>query len=395
MTESLLQKHKFRIAGTRECRLAAHDIADSLKKTCDSVSEEQFNIHPRALWYVGKAISIIYLTSSLLLLSGGYFVHVSTLLCFLGLIYGLVQYVLYGKLFDPLFPSSIGCNVSGTLEPTDNIKNQIIIVGHHDSPFIFSFLTRYQRIAYIRFLLGILAYLFLTVSATTQSFHQLIGGGNHSLHGPSVWIIVVGMLFALPLFFMMSSQPSPGAGDNLNSTSMATIIASYFYSARHNGQSLKHTRLTFLSTDGEEVGQRGAMSYVEKHARELLALPTFVLNIDSVYYSRDLAVLTRDRNFTCKLSSNMTTDLSATARDLRIHLKQMPLPFGGGGTDAAPFAAVGVEATTIIGMPINLISNDHLYHTAQDTVDHIEPEAVASVLEIAIGYIRLIDSRSQ
>ena len=73
----------------------------------------------------------------------------------------------------------------------------------------------------------------------------------------------------------------------------------------------------------------------------------------------------------------------------------MPLPFGGCGTDAAPFAAVGVEATTIIGMPTGLISNDHLYHTAQDTVDQIEPEAVAAVLEIAIGYIKLIDSRSE
>ncbi len=66
-----------------------------------------------------------------------------------------------------------------------------------------------------------------------------------------VLLPIVGALFALQLFLMMSRRPSPGAGDNLNSTSMNIEVAKYFARAKDGQKQLQRTRLVILSTDGD------------------------------------------------------------------------------------------------------------------------------------------------
>jgi aminopeptidase YwaD len=199
---------------------------------------------------------------------------------------------------------------------------------------------------------------------------------------------------AFQLFFMMSKAPSPGAGDNLNSTSMLASIAQYFHSERENGSPLKNTRLIFLSTDGEEIGQRGAIQFVKSHYSQLHEIPTFVFNVDSVFRLQNLKIFTRDRNFTCKLSDEMASDICEVAVNLGLVLKKGPIPFGGGGTDAGAFAMADIEAISIIGMPTGFISKDHLYHTSKDLVENIELGAVRAILNIATGYIKYKDQQS-
>jgi hypothetical protein len=393
-TERLLRRHRYRIAGTLECREAAREVAERLQGVCDSVREETFTLHPMALWYVGKAVAVNYLLTLVLVLLGGHLAWVVAFLCMVGLAYSLSQYVFYLEIFDKVFPAAVGCNVVGSLEPECDVRQQIVLVGHHDSPFIFTFLERFQGIAFIRFLLAMLAYAWLC----GYSIAACIGGYPGILHAPmgiAPWISIAGLPFALQLYFMMAKAKSPGAGDNLNAVSMITGLGEHFRSERGDGRPLHHTRIVFLSTDGEEIGQRGAIAFVRRHASELRAMPTLVLNIDSVYRVRDLTILCRDRNGTCRLSDAMAADVLAVAGRLGHRLKRAPIPFGGGGTDAAAFAVAGIEAVSIVGMPMSIISTGHRYHTSQDVVENIEAEAVASVLEIAAGYARMIDGRGR
>ena len=197
----------------------------------------------------------------------------------------------------------------------------------------------------------------------------------------------IGLVFVGPLYFLVPRLPSPGAGDNLNACAMAVKVAEYFAARSRAGSPLRHTRLVFLSTDGEEAGQRGAIAYAERHASELTALPTYVFNVDSVYKVRDLAVLTRDRHGTLPLSARMARQCHELAARLGYSLKEMALLPGSGSTDAAAFARLGVEATSIIGVSAALGKDRLVYHTPWDTVDAIEPEAVEAVLDIAVNYI--------
>jgi aminopeptidase YwaD len=368
-TRVLLERHRYRIAGTSECRDAAHEIANRLRKDCDRVQEEAFTLHPKALWHLGRAIAVIYIVSTILVILGGYPLYAGSLFCLVGLAYGLSQYVFYGRLFDPLFRSAEGCNVIGTLEPVGIVTQQVILAGHHDSPYTFAFLERFQRMAFTRFLLGMISYVWLCVYSVLLSIHQLRSAEPQSAHGAPLWITAVGLLFAVQLFFMMSGTPSPGAGDNLNATSMGSEIAGYFRREKSGGTPLRHTRLIVLCTDGEEIGQRGAIEFARKHDGELRSTPTHVFNMDSIYHYKDLAVLTRDRNCTCALSGTMVFDILGVA-------------------------AAGIEATTIIAQPTGLVSNDHLYHTSRDVVENIDVKAVTATLDLALGYIRKVDARA-
>jgi aminopeptidase YwaD len=393
MTQGLLERHRYRLAGSAECNRAAHDIGEILKLCCDQCREESFTLHPRALWYLGKVIAVICVLSAMFAYFGGCLVYIGFLLCLFGLTYGLAQYVFYWRLFDPFFKSGKGCNVVGTLEPAFATEQQVVLVGHHDSPFIFNFLERFQRIAFTRFLLGMTSFIWICFCSGLLSIRQVSMHEPQTMHGPLLWITILGLAFAVPLFFMMSGTPSPGAGDNLNSTSMNAGVAKYFKEQRHGGSPLKHTRLIVLSTDGEEIGQRGAMEYVRRHRQDLLEVPSYVFNVDSVYYYKDLAVLTRDRNNTCRLSKEMVSAISDVAARNSIRLRRKPIPFGGGGTDAAAFSIAGINATTLIAQPTGFFSDDHRYHTSTDVVEAIEIKAAQAVLQLAIEYIRGVDDR--
>jgi hypothetical protein len=114
---------------------------------------------------------------------------------------------------------------------------------------------------------------------------------------------------------------------------------------------------------------------------------TYVLNFDSIYKARELTLLTKDRNGTIRLSGSMAEKCGATAAELGYPVKMIPIPTFAGATDAARFAEIGVEALSIVGMSMALIQEGAGYHTLDDTVERIEPEAVAACLEIAYHYI--------
>ena len=387
LTGTLLRKHPTRISGTRECLAAGHTIAELLRGYCDKVVEEAFELHPGSLWNVGRVMALSYLLASVLLAVGGGFIPVAMGVCLLGLIYGRTHYVVCGDLFDRFFPHATGCNVVGVMEPAEQAGQQILIVGHHDAPYVLRFLQHLQQLASIRLLLAIIFYASLTVLCIVATAEYLFGPAGWSLHGAGLALVLVGLAFVGPLFSLITRTPSPGAGDNLNASAIAVKVAEHFSTQRRTSNPLRRTRLVLLSTDGEEAGQRGAIAYVERHANDLSSIPSFVINIDSVYKLHDLAVLNRDRNGTCPLSSRVAQECCTIAQELGYPLKEISLPFGGGGTDAAAFAHREIEATTIIGIPTALITHGLVYHTSQDTVEHIQPEAVQAVLDIVINYV--------
>jgi hypothetical protein len=62
---------------------------------------------------------------------------------------------------------------------------------------------------------------------------------------------------------------------------------------------------------------------------------------------------------------------------------------GGGSTDAAAFGEAGIEATNLSAMSFEAKERDKgwVYHTPEDTSEHIEPEAVEAALKIIREYI--------
>jgi hypothetical protein len=190
------------------------------------------------------------------------------------------------------------------------------------------------------------------------------------------------------MYFFTGRNGTPGAGDNLIASAMIVELARYYGRAKKTGNHhLRHTRLIFASFDAEEAGLRGSRAFVKRHREDLRAVPTNVLNLDSIYRADRIKFLVSDINGFVRLSRSMAEDCMAVAARAGYEAKVFRVYPGVGGTDAAEFAKIGVEATTLIALPTDVEKERMVYHTQEDTVESIEPGAVEACIRIIHGYI--------
>ena len=142
---------------------------------------------------------------------------------------------------------------------------------------------------------------------------------------------------------------------------------------------LQHTRLIFASLDAEESGLRGSRAYCRKHREALKSVPSCNFNLESIYNADELSFLTKDVNQSVRLSEAMVDECMAVASQLGHHTGRGAITVGGGGTEAAEFARIGVASTSLLGMENRFIRDGLYYHTMEDTVDNIDPAAVRYV----------------
>ena len=381
-----------RLCGTEACEKSARVIHAELKRRCVSSGIEEFDLRPNAFLGFVRVSTVVYIISSLFL----FFEYLVPAV--LGYTFTIVmilsQFVLYLQVFDFLYKKKKGCNVYGVIEPRGEVKQQIILGSHHDSARVFNYFTYFPRLYRIRLILGFgpivlsffILWAWIIMAAATG-------------HKPffADWLrygAVASFVFTGQLFFFIGKNGTPGAGDNLISTAISITLAGIFGVAKNNKKPLlEHTRLVILSFDAEESGLRGARAYVKKHREELLSVPTRVFNMDSIYDADKIKLLISDINGLRMLSRKMAGECVDVATRLGYRPKFFRFLFGAGGTDAAEFAKIGVEATTLIAMPISVERDAVVYHTPADTVENIEPGAVEAVLKIAAAYIAEKDAQ--
>jgi Zn-dependent M28 family amino/carboxypeptidase len=136
---------------------------------------------------------------------------------------------------------------------------------------------------------------------------------------------------------------------------------------------------------------RGAREYVKLHRETLQSIPTYNINMDSIYRLEDLRFLKSEINGTIQLDKKMIYKCTKISKSLGYNINKISMPFGGGSTDAAEFAKAGIPALSIIGLDTTFTSGNVPYHTRFDTVDQIEPEAVLACMQIAEQFILDID----
>jgi aminopeptidase YwaD len=385
LTGRLVDKLGPRIFGSESCARAADEIATELGRHCDSVRKERFSARPGAFWHSFRVGAVAYIAGTILLIIGGNWIYLS-IFFFLIILLEIVNFIFYSHLFDPFFPRVEGTNVIGVVEPAGPATQQIFVVGHHDSTYIYTYLARLRKLYVFRIGSAYLFSLFGFCISLLLGLYRLIDKSDPAYRGVLLIILLAGLFFMVPVFFYMGRKGSPGAGDNLVACAMGIKIAERFGGV-HAPKRLRRTRVIILSTDGEEPGLLGAEAFARKHREELLAVKTYVLNFDSIYKARELTLLTKDRNGTIRLSGSMAEKCGATAAELGYPVKMIPIPTFAGATDAARFSEIGVEALSIVGMSIPPIRENPGFHTPDDTVEQIEPEAVEACLEIAYHYI--------
>ena len=382
LVKDIITKFGPRVSGTKSNYAAVDELENIVKETCTSTQREHFDLYPDSLFSIGKVFTVQYIIGFLTILSNNSVIMFIGMVCMLlGIVFCISQFILYSDTFDRLFRKVDGNNIVGYLEPQNEVKEQIVLVGHHDSSYIYSFHENYPMLFSIRLFVPIIIFLFeflVLLVALVLGFTV----------GIPLWITItisIGLVFVIPMYWYISKNPGPGAGDNLIGCTIGISVVELLK------EQLKHTRLVLLLTDGEEIGQKGARHFVNSNIEELKAIRTSVINIDSIYNKDDITILKSDRNGFSKLSSTLSESLNRIAVKRGYNLKIKPMPFGGGGTDGGQFARKGIDTTSIIGMPTNLIRKEILIHTKKDLPDRINVDAVSLVIEMLSEYIKIID----
>lgn len=379
--EKLIEKHGPRLAGTKACLDTADDLYDELNSFSDQAFKEDFYVYQGAFLGWIRILVFSYVLGTVFLWLN---LPIYALILAVGSLLVLtLQFFLYLPLLDKFYPKKQARNVYGVLEPTHEVKQQIIISGHHDSAHVFNFFIHQPKLYNLRTTGSIFFVILLTLLSTVLIFIKDV-----TILTLSIQIIIsLGALLVAQMWFFSSKKVAPGAGDNLVASSIALSIGKYYRSLRDQGKGLKHTRLILMSFDAEEEGLRGARAYAKKHEEEFKSIKTYMLNMDCLYDENELFFLTSDLNNFVKLDDQLANKLVEIGNKLNIKTKTQPLAFLTGGTDAAELAKKGVLATTIIGMPWTNSSRSNVYHTPNDTLDKVSQKVVEDTIAIYTSFI--------
>jgi aminopeptidase YwaD len=387
-TDAIVNGFPNRLPGSDACLKAGKVIADEFGQTCDkgSVKTEEFTFHPKAFLKYIKIEVVVYLLSVALVLFNK--PVIALVILAVGLAMFLGQFAFYWEVFDPFFPKGKGMNVYGSIEPEKEVKQQIIVCGHHDAAYVFHYLSLSTKFYPLMLAAGIAPF-FITLGGILI---MLIFGIQ------PMWMKIVMMALSagvLPLWFFTTDKVSPGAGDNMVAVALANETVKIFAAMKKDKNNpLQHTRVICCSVDAEESGLRGSRAFTKRHKKEMTDTKTYAFCIDNLYKADKLIFFNNDLNFTVDLSDKMAQELKGIADGLGYGARVTKMPWGGGSTDAASFAQQGIEAICMLSFEIDIanLDADFVYHTEKDDSSAVEPRCVEQTLNVVLEYIQKKDA---
>ena len=255
-------------------------------------------------------------------------------------------------------------NVIGTRR-AESARMTLMLMAHHDSksqslsfPFRMGFT--------ITALIG--AVVLATVAVTALVCGRIVG---------PPWLAPVAggatALAALALSTMRSGDRSPGAVDNAGSVAIALSVAKRLISGLADD-----VELVTLSTGAEEDHMVGAMRWLDAHA-DSIQRPVFCLNFDGAG-APGRAVLIERYGFGRLFSADMSAAARRAAGRLGIRPRAIVM-LPGMGIDAIPFAHRGIPCLTLASGSLGKATMS--VHSANDTADHLDPDTLAQIADLA------------
>ncbi|KAH0784951.1 M28 family peptidase [Histomonas meleagridis] len=391
-TSEIIDKFGPRLTTTESCRKAADAIYNELNQYCDKAYSEDIQIQPYGALVFHKYMISLYFVAL-------FFMWINmpsiSLICLItSILIFVFEFLLSYKVVERFHKAGTARNVHGYINPEGEVENIIIFSGHHDSAHIFNFYVDHPEMYQVRekrFLI-VYAMFFITVV-----YHAISSIKNFGLFGhcsPTKRSLIISLIFTIgsrfivPIWGFLNEEGTCGAGDNLISSSVAVELAKYYSEHR---DLLKHTKLVFISYDAEETLLRGSREFWRMHKHEYEGKHVWNVNSDCPYFVDEISFLVSDINGFLPLSEKLANKLVEISHELGLkEVKTKKLLCLAGGTDAAEAQKVGIQATTLLGVPYtnkDRHGRDVVYHTARDTIEAVEPEAVSAMLAIFTKFV--------
>lgn len=257
-----------------------------------------------------------------------------------------LEYFLYKKLVDPLFPSKRGTNLTAIRPCTGKAEQRIIFTGHIDAAWEATINYHFGGSVFVALgllaALGVVYYCVLGILKCVSSGEWINIAGRFGLLFVPCWI---------GLFFMWNRHRIvPGANDNLTGCFLSIALMKALQDQKIE---MEHTEVGVVLTGSEEAGLRGAKAWAKSHEQEYRDIATYMYTLDTICHPQFLSVNTRDMNGTVKLDQKM----------------------------ADMFVQAGYHSVSITAMDHHL---EDYYHTRRDTPDRLDPVGIENCYAVMI-----------
>lgn len=367
-------------------RISCEYMAEVLKNDCgcENVSIESFKENPGSFFgwiYITITCCIVALALTLISIFANisWLPVVSIILIVFGLALAFLQFGLYKKAVDFLFPEKTGTNVTAIKSCTGEVKRRIIFNGHPDAAWEWP----------VNYALGGVGFeghaIICAVGAVYYIVLSFLKLGGHDIKTAAL-IGLVFLPFWIGLYFMWSKNHIvDGANDNLSGCYMGIAILK---ALKDEGIELENTEVGVILSGSEEAGLRGAKAWCEAHQGEFQDVPTFIYSYDTIHDPKYLLVNYRDLNATVKADKDVSDLFMEAAQDLGILCNKGMVPPLGGATDNAAFAQAGFRSTGITGLNHKL---EDYYHTRRDTYDNMNEQGLADCYAVSVKVLEKFD----
>ena len=354
---------------------------------CDSAELESFKENP------GSFYGWIYITVTCMLAAAAllFFVPLaSVILIIFGLVLAVLQFGLYWKFVDKLFPEKIGHNVTAIKKPTGEVKRRVFFNGHVDAAWEWPVNYALGGVGFeshaILGFLGAFYYLALSIIQTVKEGPVAVMTSSSPLFGWAVWALIPFVPLWIGLFFLWNERRVvDGANDNLSGCYMGIALMKML---QDEGIEFENTEVGVIITGSEEAGLRGALAWGDAHQGEFQDVPTYILSYDTIYDPKQLMANYRNLNGTVKTDKEICDLFMEAAQDLDIFCKKGMVPPMGGATDDAAFVKKGFRSGGITGLNHKL---ENYYHTRRDTWDNMNEEGLADCFAVTAKFLEKVD----
>lgn len=373
-----------RAPGSEGEKKACEYMAKVLKDECgcEYTKVEEFKENP------GSFYGWIYITITCCFLAlGTYFLNLpwlSILLIVFGLALAFLEFGLYKKTVDFLFPEKTGHNVTAIKKCSGETKRRIVFNGHPDAawewPVNYHFRGAVFEAHAIICALG--AVYVIIISAL-----RMAGNTDSEMLKKLGLGTIAFFPFWIGLYFMWNKKRVvDGANDDLSGCYMGISILK---ALKEEGIELENTEIGVVLTGSEEAGLRGAKAWCEAHKNDFKDVPTFIFSYDTIHDPKYLMTNYRDLNATVKVDKDVSDLFMEAAKELGIKCSKGMVPPLGGATDSAAFAQAGFRATGVTGLNHNL---EDYYHTRRDTYDNMNEEGLAGCFAVSVKALEMFDN---
>lgn len=383
-----------RAAGSEGDKKAKKYFLEDTKAVCDEAWAEDFKCSDKAFMSWVPVGAVLVILSTLLFIFG--MPVLSLLITLLTVFFIVSEFFFYKETLDIFFKKKDSANVIGKVKAKGETKKRIILCGHTDSAFEWTYTYHGGRPAVATIIVSAVVAIVtsiagsITAIATGKAFAPSVvfDSGNTAVTVFAILMLVLVPFMIAALFFCNYRRPVTGANDDLTGCYVSLAAVKYL---KENNISLENTEIIVALVGGEECGLRGSKAFANKHKNEFTDknVETVCIAFDTIHDFDFMKIILVDMNGTVK-NDKKVAELIKEGTHLagydNVDMGTIDL----GSTDAAAFTQAGVPAASFTAMDP---TPARYYHTRLDTEEILDKETLEAGLKIALKTIFLFDEK--